>query len=219
MKSATKSMSVQLAAVAVPVSAGVLVILLLLAPEPGAGLCSAGVAGWLALAVLVPLWMRRRGSLQTLLFAATLVVASLLTAFACPAGRLLAAGNLALHAYLLCFAIALMGIFQLASALFRRRLAGQAAATIAALLFAFNVILVSAIVERYPKIRNGVIAVTLSTNPVSACGAALGYDVMRKAGMYEACAIGSYRFQYPLWYAVSGLHLIPGLVLLMKKRV
>ncbi len=176
-------------------------------------LCALGVVEWFALALLVPLWWRGRGAVRAVVIAGGVVLVSLAVTLAFPASRLVLKGNLALHAYLFCFAVAVVGVCRLGTVLFSRKWAGQAAAAVVTLALASSVLVVNPIVKGFPRARDGVAAVVLGTNPVSVCGAALGYDVMRKARMYEVSAIGSYHFTYPAWYAAAGIHLAAGIVL------
>ncbi len=181
---------------------------------PKAILCALGVAEWFALAVLVPLWVRIQGPTRAIMIAGGVVIASLVVTLCLPAGRLVLGGNLALHVYLLCFAIAMAGVCRFGTVLFERKWAGQAAAAVVTLVLAVSVLIVNPIVEGTPRLRNSAAAAVLVTNPIAVCGGALGYDVMRKAKMYEICAIGSYHFTYPAWYAVAGIHLAVGLIFL-----
>ncbi len=146
------------------------------------------------------------------MIAGGMVLASFAVTLAFPAGRLVLGGNLALHVYLLCFAIAVVGVCRLGTVLFEREWAGQAAAAVVTLVLVLSILIVNPIVEGSPRLRNSAAAIVLMTNPVPVCGAALGYDVMRKAKMYEICAIGSYHFTYPAWYAAAGIHLAAGLI-------
>lgn len=181
---------------------------------PKAILCALGVVEWFALAVLVPLWVRGQGVVRAVMIAGGVVLASFAVTLAFPAGRLVLSGNLALHVYLLCFAVAIAGICRLGTVLFKRKWAGQAAAAVITLVLASSVLIVNPIVEGFSKTKETVMTTVLVTNPISACGAALGCDVMRKAKMYEVCAIGSYHFTYPAWYVTAGIHLALGLIFL-----
>ncbi len=181
---------------------------------PKAILCALGVAEWFALAVLVPIWVRKWGAARAVMIAGGVILVSFAVTVAFPAGRLVLGGNLALHVCLLCFAVAITGVCRLGTVLFKREWAGQAAAAVITIALSSSVLIVNPIVEGFPKIKGSVVTVVMATNPATICGAALGYDVMRKAKMYEICAIGSYRFTYPAWYATAGIHLAAGIIFL-----
>ena len=131
------------------------------------------------------------------MIAGGVVLASFVVTLAFPAGRMVLGGNFALHIYLLCFSVGIAGICWFAADFLARKWAGQAVAAVITLVLVLSVLIVNPIVEGAPRLRNSAVAVVLATNPIPVCGAALGYDVMRKAKMYEICAIGSYRFTYP----------------------
>ncbi len=175
-------------------------------------LCAFGVLEWFALAVFVPVWVRGRGLVRGIVIAGVAVLAGFIVTLTLPAGRALLGGNLALHTYLLCFSIGMAGVCVFASDVLARKWAGQAVVTAIAVLFISSVLFVNPVVEGSPGMRNIVMTTALGTNPAAVCGAALGYDVMRKAGMYEISAIGSYHFTYPAWYATAGIHLAAGII-------
>jgi hypothetical protein len=222
-----KEILVTLVASCVAVPVLVVSVVLLLAPgarveegplHPGharAAMCAAGVAEWLALSLVVPAWSRRYGLTIPWLFLAVFVLVGMLTCFAFPAGRAVGPGAAALHAYLFGYGAAVWGLAVFVARLAGRGWVGQAVAAAVSVVLAANVVIVNLVLECSGSLRDAMIAGVLATNPMTASGAALGYDAVRGGAkiMYETSHIAYYNFSYPPWYVTSGLHLVLGAIL------